>query len=492
MNAETLMQRLTSPKPWAGDRDRFLEKVRRRRKLEKRNHRIAGGFPVAASLLACAFTAWLVFASPQKPEAPEVNPPRDGGLLRGQVLVKKGGTFIPGARVVVSIPAADMRNVRRKLNQNGLSLVETVAGPDGSFEVKVPFDGESVEASVDAFAPDYQSLAGTFAARRDRVRVTLKRGAPSEVTLNLERALYIAGTVVNEKAQPIPGVDITAMLKGPTSLAYIAAAETDQNGEFALYDYFEKRPRKSVGEVEFKHPLYERFVIADVYALTPAQNRNHRIVMRQGRRLSGRVVSSGGAPVPNALVEAEFGKENWQDRRAVLTDASGAFAIDGLSKDRNCTLRIRSLKIHEKARRMLLLDRNIEDLEVALEPMRLPPDLKTELFLGMKVAPVTKDLAEAYDLSEASGLLILDSGRDHARLNIGDLEEGDCLWVAGLDLEKVGSVRQLAALLVDQKGQPEGARVVYRFRRVEMSGTNTQHLRLTDADFDELHKLANR
>ena len=50
MNA--LMQRLTSPKPWAGDRDRFLEKVRRRRELEKRNHRIAGGFPEAASLLA--------------------------------------------------------------------------------------------------------------------------------------------------------------------------------------------------------------------------------------------------------------------------------------------------------------------------------------------------------------------------------------------------------------------------------------------------------
>ena len=151
MNAETLMRRLTSPKPWAGDRDRFLEKVRRRRKLEKRNHRIAGGFPVAASLLACAFTVWLVFASPKKPEVPEVNPPRDAGLLRGQVQAKKGGTFIAGARVVVSIPPADMRNVRRKLNQNGLSLVETVAGPDGSFEVMVPFDGESVEASVDAF-----------------------------------------------------------------------------------------------------------------------------------------------------------------------------------------------------------------------------------------------------------------------------------------------------------------------------------------------------
>jgi hypothetical protein len=58
-----------------------------------------------------------------------------------------------------------------------LALVETVAGPDGSFAVKVPLKGDSAEASVDVAAPGYQSLAGTFTAGGPSVRVTVKKDA---------------------------------------------------------------------------------------------------------------------------------------------------------------------------------------------------------------------------------------------------------------------------------------------------------------------------
>src|SRR5947209_20420062 len=88
------------------------------------------------------------------------------------------------------------------------------------------------------------------------------------------------------------------------------------------------------------------------------------------------------------------------------------------------------MKLHEKSRRTLELTSD-PVLEVALEPVVLRAEPKKVKLLGMTLATVTDELRDAYDLSDASGVLILDPGKNPARLEIGMIHEGDRFWCVG-------------------------------------------------------------
>jgi hypothetical protein len=134
------------------------------------------------------------------------------------------------------------------------------------------------------------------------------------------------------------------------------------------------------------------------------------------------------------------------------------------------------------------LDRDQNDLDVRLQAMSIPVDLKTSTVLGMKLTDTTPELRAAYDLFDVSGALILDPGPKPERLNIGKLEHGYNFWMVGN--KRIGSVREFVEQILTEVGDADRdqytIRCVYSFSRLDFDGTNTQYLKLTKADIEQL------
>ena len=132
------------------------------------------------------------------------------------------------------------------------------------------------------------------------------------------------------------------------------------------------------------------------------------------------------------------------------------------------------------------------ELNLPLEPVVFEDPPKPVTLLGMKLANVTPELQSVYNLDYATGVIILDPGINHLRLGIGELSQGECFWVVGD--RQIKNLREMVTeiLRIDAIAPPgdpnEGCRgnvcVVYDFRNGV--GTNTQRLKLTDADRAEL------
>jgi hypothetical protein len=112
----------------------------------------------------------------------------------------------------------------------------------------------------------------------------------------------------------------------------------------------------------------------------------------------------------------------------------------------------------------------------------------------MQLADETPELKAAYDLFQDRGAVILDPGHDFARLDIGDLAEGYCFWSVGN--KPVGGVRQFVDQILAETGGRDEAqysvRVVYSFKTTEFVGTNTQYLKLTKDDVQQLRAASER
>jgi hypothetical protein len=408
------------------------------------------------------------------------------GTLKGTVTAEDTKAPIADALIRVALPAGDMRGLRQEAVL-GYTFFEARTDKTGAFEIHVPVTAEGSEVSVDAFAPGFGSLWCTY-VQGNPLQVVIKRGEKQEVSLRLARARWVTGQVLDDELRPLANVEVRARSRSARGYRDVDALRTGKDGKFTVYD-FPLEARRTVkgnekGELEFNDPRFERAIVEDVYVLTEAQNHAHKIILRKGRKISGHVVSSTGKPVQDVLVEATTDT----DRRAAPTDQLGAFLIEGLPVDKECKLVVHAKRLKEKSRRTLKLDRDY-DLAITLEPVVLKEAPKTVKLLGMTLAPVNEELRDVYDLYDAHGVLILDPGADHARLGIGDLEEGDSFWLVGND-DSIETVEELARALLE--GPPDRIRVVYSFRRLWFQGTSTQYARLTEADREELKTFLSR
>jgi hypothetical protein len=139
----------------------------------------------------------------------------------------------------------------------------------------------------------------------------------------------------------------------------------------------------------------------------------------------------------------------------------------------------------------MAVDGDQNDLEVRLNAISLPADLKKHAVLGMQLADVTPQLKSAYDLYFERGAVILDPGKDSDRLNVGRLAEGYNFWMVGN--KRVGSVREFVNQILTETGGQDaaknavrGVRVVFSFSTVDGDGNNTQYLKLTKDDLEQL------
>jgi hypothetical protein len=245
------------------------------------------------------------------------------------------------------------------------------------------------------------------------------------------------------------------------------------------------------GIIAFTHPNYSEFVVKDVEAIESDRQRELWIVLPTGFKLTGTVVDADGKPVPKAMIEATL--ISGTRRKATVTDANGKFSLSGLTGG-SSTINAGALPIKQRARISLVLEGDKEGLEVRLQPMVLPADLKRYNLLGMQLADVTPELKAIYDLHQARGVVIVDPGQDSDRLNIGELAEGYTFWLVGS--KRITGVREFVDQLLAETGglvaDEYSIRVVYNLKTTEMTGSSTQHLKITKDDLKQLQALADQ
>jgi beta-lactamase regulating signal transducer with metallopeptidase domain len=439
----------------------------------------------------------VAFAVEQDPavKAAPVNQPladAPGAVLRGRVTTK-AGTPLRGARVLVAIPAIDMRQIEPGA---AIKLLETRADANGEYLLQLPGIDKRTKISVDAKMPGFRTVWGTLMAGGDFKEVEVDPGATVEAVLPLEPARYFAGVVVDEQGKPIASAEVVSTFAFDRGMAYVEMTASGPDGSFELFNYpldpakfFGDEVRK--GTVNFAHPDYIASRIEDVYAVEPAKRGELRVVLATGRKLAGTVLDSAGKPVPRAMVEVD--PADYTHRRATLSDANGHFALRGLDGGPT-KLNVLAKEIKQRARLELALGADKDGLEVRLQSIVLPANMKTYDVLGMKLADVTPELKSAYDLYHDRGAVILDPGPDSDRLNIGRLAEGYNFWLVGE--QKIGSVREFVDQILKEAGgqvaEEYSIRIVYVFKTPEQTGGRTTYIKLTKDDIARLKTVSDQ
>lgn len=446
---------------------------------------------IVATLVALPLAMVFAESPPKANEKPaDEKPANERAAQRAPVIhgrvTDETGAPLAGALVRVAIPATDMRFVD---SSSSHKLLETRTDLGGGYRLELPDVKQPTPVSIDAMIPGHRRLVGTLYSGGDPRRVEAKPSEVSEASMTLIPALYFKGVVVDEQGQPIPAVEISANANSDHWSAGVERTVSKPDGNFEIFSYplqpLAEEGDVSKGVVFFFHPDYVNNRIDDVYSLTKDQREILRIVMPTGHQIAGTILDDAGKPVADAMVKAT--SDQGGHRKATMTDADGKFVLRGLLAGPT-TLKVRALDLKQKVKLPIAVDRDQLDLKVRLQPIALPEKLPTVTVLGMQLTDITPQLKSAYDLYNDRGTLILDPGKDSARLGIGQLAEGYNFWMVGE--KRIGSVREfIERILAEAATQTEGdysIRVVYNFSSLEMDGSNTQYLKLTKQDLDEL------
>ncbi len=471
---------------------------------QRRTHRLS----VLSATLVAGLTAlplavaFAVGPEPTVKPAPEREQPAGVAVavLRGRA-TNKAGLALPGVRVRVAVPAIDMRFADASPDH---LILEARSDVNGDYRLELPMIRERTTLTMDAMMPGYRRLVGTIMGGGDARRIEVEPGKTAEASFALEPARYYGGTVVDQQGKPIEGVEVTGTLVSPRSTTYVEQTKTSPGGVFEIFGFPDGQVAlANAGEVNglitFSHPNSIESKSENIDAIERNQRERLRIVMASGHQVTGTVLDVAGKPVANAMVKAVLSNAvvthqgDETHRKATVTDATGKFALRGLSGGLT-TLSVRALGIKQKIQMAMALDGDQNNLEIRLQPTMLPADLKKYVVLGIELTDVTQETKAAYDLYLDRGAVILDPGKDFDRLKIGEIAEGYCFWLVG---EKpVNSVREFVNQIIAETGGRDAdeysVRVVYTFSTPEFEGTNTQHLKLTKDDLKQLQAVADQ
>jgi beta-lactamase regulating signal transducer with metallopeptidase domain/5-hydroxyisourate hydrolase-like protein (transthyretin family) len=419
--------------------------------------------------------------------------------VTGKVISEETGKALIGVLVRVAVPATNMRMVRGSTDH---TIYETQTDQQGRFQFEVPLDENTADISLDAFLPGYRSAAGTFRGGGDfrLAKVPVQPNKQIDFLIRLPLALYIAGVAKDHNGRPFAGVQVEGTMRFDRGSGGIARTSTDQNGRFEIFDYPvpAKKRKDERGRLVFRVETAKTVTINDIYKMTPKQMRSLNVQMPRGLVASGVLLDVNGKPVGETTVQAMAGPAvTGIVLRSCKTDQNGRFRLAGLPERKPLTLYAHAMSLKQKAKLTLVLVDRDKEVILRCETVEPKAPLKTVTMLGMKVADVTPEIKEIYDLPPAlDGVVILDPGKDHGRLGIGELREGYFFWIVGN--KKIHNVWEMIAeiLRINYKPRPtrggairEGHRERIRVVYVKKGGTNTQYLKLTDEDADELMSL---
>ena len=225
------------------------------------------GFPLVATVAVAGEQA------SKAAQGAERSPGARAAIIRGRVTDEAGAPLADVrvlVRVLLAIPAADMRNVPAGTDRKQL---EARSDAKGDYTLELPGLTGRTRISIDAMKPGYRSLRGPLMSAGDEKRFEVGPGAEVEAPLMLKPALYFAGTVVDEQRRPIPAVKIAADAYSRGGSASVERTASNSVGSFELFNYpvkpFILRGEVRKGGVRFFHPDYIDREIEDVYALGP-------------------------------------------------------------------------------------------------------------------------------------------------------------------------------------------------------------------------------
>jgi hypothetical protein len=405
-------------------------------------------------------------------------------VLHGRVR-DEGGKPLAGVRVLVAIPATDMRFA---IHDNDQKHFEAISSDNGEYRLEIPGITKPTTISIDAMKPGHRRLSGTLMEGGDAPRPEVAPGAVTETNLNLRPALYFKGIVVDETGKPIPSVEIGANANSSLASGGVERTMSNKDGEFELFNYPDKPFRfdneVAKGGVTFFHPDFLSRTIDDVYSLAENERSAMRVELLMGRKIFGTVRDVAGDPVPHVMVKAS--RAMGSRLKATMTDSNGRFALKGIAEGPT-VLSVRALDLNQKIQMPIAVDSDINDLDVRLQEIPLPPNLKSVAVLGMKLTDLTPELRTAYDLWDEKGALILDPGPESERLDIGKLAHGYNFWMVGnKQIDSVHEfVEQILIEAAAQASDPYSVRVVYSLSSLEFDGTNTQYLKLSKEDISQ-------
>lgn len=350
-------------------------------------------------------------------------------------------------------------------------IASTRTAADGSFEIfDFPIDSVSIDRPMIGFALKPDSL-------------TIDRILPNSLA---EKAGLKALDVITQfDGRAVTTWDDLRLAIGALPQRKKLKVEVLRNGQNVAVE-IALQPVKVAerGEIVFSSEVYREQKIADVYALKDEERRNLRIVMDGGIKIAGAVKDKDGKPVPDVLVEAWC--TGTGQRKGITTKPDGSFVMAGVPPGKT-ELRVHAKSLKQKVIVNIAPEKDLLDFELKLQPIpqQAPPAISV---LGMKVVDCTDDVAKIYDLGVGLGVVVIDPGEKAERFQIGRLEEGDCFWL--INDKSVANVREwIAEILAGQKPTDKklGARVVYRCRRKNFIGTNTQFMELTPEDITSLN-----
>ena len=394
---------------------------------------------------------------------------------------------ITGAQIIAVSPDIDMRYADCRTNGHRL---EATTDANGRYQIIVPSSLLTATWSMRAAHLGHNTSCGALMTGGDVVEV-IPGHEGRQYDFGLAPGLAVCGQVVDEAGSPIAGVDITALDRETKrdAYGYIAVTKTSADGRFVIYDYPQQSHPDSAGEIEFTHPLFCRAMIPDIYQTEPRNRVALKVVLRTGRSISGLVTDEAGTSVPDAIIEAET--DNHHDRKSLRSGVDGRFRLVGLP----------SAPIHLYIRAngydlQFLEDRNLTHGGIVDAIFTLskaaPPSGPAHVALGMTMLDATQELLRRYHWDHSHGVIITAAAPVASTLGIGHMEEGDLIWGAG-EKYNIKSVAEFVdEVLAPQHRNQDGSvscRVVYAYRRIAGSGSNTQYLALSPAQVAELELL---
>lgn len=443
---------------------------------------------LTALLLATLVSPPLLFSL-----AVEQEPKREtaAAVLHGRVRGERGEP-LAGVRVRVAIPATDMRFA---IGDSDHQQFETISGDNGEYRLEIPGITKPTTISIDALQPGHRRLSGTLMAGGDAPRPVVAPGVVTEANLNLRPALYFKGIVVDENRKPIPSVQIIANANSSLASGGVELAMSNQDGEFELFNYpdkpFSLDNEVTKGGIEFLHSDFVSRRIDDVYSLAENERSAMEVELPTGHKIFGTVRDVIGDPVPHVMIKATRAIGSFL--KASKTDSYGRFALKGVAAGPT-VLSVRAPGFKQKIPMPIAVERDINDVDVRLQKIPLPPNLKSFAVLGMTLTDLTPELKKTYDFSDDSGALIVDPGPDSQRLDIGILARGHNFWMVGNEL--IASVREFVEQILAeadvQTSEPYSIRIVYTFSSFGFDGGHTQFLKLSKEDIAQLKSAVPR
>ena len=259
----------------------------------------------------------------------------------GEARVDAGTTTVAAGRSVAGAVRDDLGSVvagaRVRLRTGpavggrpGSVERSTLSGSDGSFSVSgLPLD-ETIGWSVSA--PGHENARGTL-------------GGETRLEVVLVRAQRVSGRLVDEEGNPVPGTPIEVSYtktieskdaEGHERRQTSVEGHTERvvSGEDGAFAFFRQLPLATQLTPQKEGNLTDPLVLP---ALAEDEARGERdlgdLVLRKGRTLTGRVLTSdGGKPVEGAALEATWRKDEKGPlgREQAVSGADGAFRIEGI------------------------------------------------------------------------------------------------------------------------------------------------------------------